>query len=53
MTITAISSYDGTVSVPLRGIGSEKPQWKEQILERWKKLEVSVPLRGIGSEKPN
>jgi len=38
------------VSVPLRGIGSEK-----QYLKGWFQMQsllaVSVPLRGIGSEK--
>jgi len=39
------------VSVPLRGIGSEKPQGKTlREISTIVNL-VSVPLRGIGSEK--
>jgi len=37
------------VSVPLRGIGSEKLRKAEEEAEAAKA--VSVPLRGIGSEK--
>jgi len=39
------------VSVPLRGIGSEKRlRYKQQLSLFFLKI-VSVPLRGIGSEK--
>jgi len=40
-----------TVSVPLRGIGSEK-QLNGEANYIARELKVSVPLRGIGSEKP-
>jgi len=39
------------VSVPLRGIGSEKLRDWQLMREIDMSLLVSVPLRGIGSEK--
>ncbi len=39
------------VSVPFRGIGSEKPSDWEKIQDLVIDVEVSVPFRGIGSEK--
>jgi len=40
-----------TVSVPLRGIGSEKRTLLYSLITWFYLLIVSVPLRGIGSEK--
>jgi len=39
------------VSVPLRGIGSEKLKYRKMDLVQEGFDPVSVPLRGIGSEK--